>query len=97
MLQHNKGVNDEYQPRKINELKAVFEYLKSNPATATMAATDLKIYRPNLCRRKRTLEKAGLLAEVKKAYCQVTKHKAAYLTTNPALFPIHLQLNLFEL
>lgn len=80
---------------KGNELKAVYDYLQNNIATATMAAIALNIYRPSLCRRKRTLEKAGLLVEVKAGYCKVTRCKAAYLTTNPAWFPINTQLKLF--
>jgi hypothetical protein len=80
------------QQPKINELIAVYEYLQNNVATATMTATALNIYRPSLCRRKRSLEKAGLLVEVKNAYCKVTKCKAAYLTTNPEWFPQQTQL-----
>ena len=93
---NNNGLNDvENQQPKDNELQAVFEYLKTHIATSTMAAVALNIYRPNLCRRKRTLEIAGQLMEVKTAYCKVTKCKAAYLTSNPAWFPIQSQLKLF--
>ena len=91
---HNKGVNEVKQPYKFNELIAVYEYLQNNIATATMTATALNIYRPSLCRRKRTLEKAGLLVEVKAGYCKVTRCKAAYLTTNPAWFPFQSQLKM---
>ena len=95
MLQHNNRVSTT-QPYKINELKAVYEYLQTHIATATMAAIALNIYRPSLCRRKRTLELSGLLVEVKEGICKVTGCKAAYLTSNPAWFPISQQLNLFE-
>ena len=94
MHKHNNGVNNLEQHPKGKELKAIYEYLQSNIATATMTATALNIYRPSLCRRKRTLEKAGLLVEVKAGYCKVTKCKAAYLTTNPAWFPFQSQLKL---
>lgn len=80
---------------KVNELKAVHDFLFRQPATATQVATALNIYRPNLCRRKRALEKAGQLKVIKKIICPVTKHTAGLLTTNPALFPIQSQLNLF--
>ena len=80
---------------KDNELQAVYKYLQTHIATSTMAAVALNIYRPSLCRRKRTLEKAGLLVEVKTGYCKVTKCKAAFLTSNPAWFPIQSQLKLF--
>lgn len=94
MQQHNNGVNNVNQRPKINELIAVYEYLQNNIATATMTAIALNIYRPNLCRRKRALEKVGKLVEVKKAHCLITKHIATYLTTNPDLFPIQSQLKL---
>lgn len=95
MIDYNKGVNNVIRDPKINELMAVYQYLQYNIATATMTANALNIYRPSLCRRKRALEKVGLLVEVKKGYCKVTKCRAAYLTTNPAWFPLCSQLKLF--
>lgn len=94
MITHN---NPQHKgDAKGNELKAVYTYLHSKPATATEVAIALNIYRPNLCRRKRALELCGQLAVLKKVVCPVTKHKAALLTTNPALFPpTSKQLNLF--
>jgi predicted transcriptional regulator len=77
-----------------NELNRVFIYLQKHTATASMVAIALNIYRPNVCRHKRKLEKVGLLAESKKGICKITKHRAAYLTTDPDLFPIQSQLNL---
>jgi hypothetical protein len=91
MRKHDANPQHERQS-KANELDAVYKYLQNNVATATMTATALNIYRPSLCRRKRSLEKAGLLVEVKNAYCKVTKCKAAYLTTNPEWFPQQTQL-----
>ena len=88
---------NEKQHSKDNELQAVYDYLQNNTDTATMAAVALNIYRPNLCRRKRTLQKAGHLIEIKKGICPVTKHLAAFLSTNPALMPINSQLSLFKL
>ena len=88
---HSTG-SSEILPRKDTELQAVYEYLQNNTATATMAAVALNIYRPSLCRRKRTLQKAGYLIEVKIGYCPITKHRAAFLSTNPALMPINSQL-----
>lgn len=87
MSNHNTGVKNLQLHSKSNELHAVFEYLQTRTATATMTATALGIYRPNLCRWKRCLQKAGLLAEVKKGPCVITKCRAAYLSTNPELLP----------
>ncbi|MBK7099537.1 MAG: hypothetical protein IPH58_15990 [Sphingobacteriales bacterium] len=68
---------------KDSELQAVFNYLFRQPATATQVATALNIYRPNLCRRKRKLEKEGRLWEVKKIICPITHYPAMLLTCNP--------------
>ena len=84
------------EQHKGNELNRVFKYLQKHTATATMVATALNIHRPNLCFYKRHLEKNGYLAETKKGICKITKHRAAYLTNNPDLFPIQSQLNLFK-
>lgn len=84
----NKQVKD-------TELQAVNDYLKIQPATATAVAVALNIYRPNLCRRKRTLEKFGYLFQIKKVKCPITNKLAWLLTCNPALFPIPSQLTLF--
>ena len=92
MLNHNNGGADKNQCSKVTELKSVFELLKVKPVTATEAAVIPNICRPSLCRRIRTLEKAGLLAELKKAKCPITKHTAWLLSTNPNLFPISSQL-----
>ena len=101
MIPQKKGAaiapNNEKHKFKDTELKAVYDYLQTHTSTATMAAIALNIYRPNLCRRKRTLQKAGHLIEIKKGICPVTKHLAAYLSTNPAMMPINSQLNLFKL
>lgn len=80
---------------KINELQAVYNYLFKQPATATQVAVALGIYRPNLSRRKRALEKADKLRQLKKIICPITKHPAWQLTCDPALFPPQSQLNLF--
>ena len=85
----------EIQPNKDTELKAVNNYLKIQPATATAGAVALNNYRPNLCRRKRTLEKFGYLMVIKKVKCPITNKLAWLLTTDKNLFPIPPQLTLF--
>jgi len=95
MVEHNLNGANKITGTKDNDLQAVFDYLQSNVATATMTAIALNIYRPSLCRRKRELERAGLLMEVKKSLCKVTKCRAAYLSTNPDLFPMQSQFKMF--
>lgn len=87
MNNHNTGKAFDGARPKDNELKAVCELLRKQPLTATQAAVMLGIYRPNLCRRKRTLEKADKLRQLKKIICPITKHPAWQLTCNPDLFP----------
>lgn len=97
MQPHNLPPNDFREEQiKGKELLAVYQYLHSVPATATEVSVALNIYRPNLCRRKRTLEKSGQLAVIKHIVCPITKHRASLLTTNPSLFPPRSeQLKLF--
>ena len=96
MLTHNNGFESR-TGNKDTELKAVNDYLKIQPATATAVAVALNIYRPNVCRRKRTLEKCGYLSEIKIVRCPITNRLAWLLTTNSDLFPIPIppQLTLF--
>ena len=65
-----------------SELKRVHEFLSYNDATATEVAVALNIYRPNLCRYKRKLQKMGYLMEIGIVICPITQKHAALLTTN---------------
>ena len=78
-----------------NQKKTIFEYLKLHTATASMTAEATGIPQKSICRYKRDLEKRGLLFEVRKGFCELTKFRAWYLTTNPELFPRSNQLELF--
>lgn len=69
----------------LSELQRVKEYLTKNIATATMVSFALGIYRPNLSRHKRTLEKHGQLWVFKKGICKSTGFQADYLTCDPEL------------
>lgn len=83
---------------KYNQLQTIFQYLKVQVATASMVSEATKVPQKNICRYKRDLEKAGLIAEVKKDNCQLTGFKAWYLTTNENLFPKRpIQGKLFEI
>ena len=75
--------------------EAFYQYLQKRVATASMIAEATKIPQKNICRYKRELEKAGALAEVRRAYCEVTKHVAWYITTDKSKFPSQNQLTLF--
>ncbi|MET3882133.1 hypothetical protein ABIE54_001022 [Chitinophagaceae bacterium OAS944] len=64
-----------------SELKRVYEFLLNNYATATEVSVALNIYRPNLCRYKRKLQKMGYLSEIGIVVCPITKRYAALLTS----------------
>ena len=82
---------------KFNQLQTIFQYLNEHVATASMVSEVTKVPQKNICRYKRDLEKAGLIAEIKKDTCQLTGFKAWYLTTNKNLFPKRpIQGKLFE-
>ncbi|MBW4359730.1 hypothetical protein [Flavobacterium taihuense] len=77
------------------QLKTIFQYLQNHIATASMTAEATGIPQKSICRYKRDLEKRGLLCEVRKGFCELTKFRAWYLTTNPDLFPKSNQLKMF--
>lgn len=52
-----------------------------------MASEALDIPQKCLTRYKRDMEKSGQLRELMTGPCRVTGFRAAYLTTNPELFP----------
>jgi hypothetical protein len=79
----------------IIQLKLVYYYLKDNTATASMVTKATGVTQKNICRYKRTLERAGRLWEVEKKRCRHTGCKAWYLTTNENKAPMNNQLRLF--
>jgi len=73
----------------------IFSYLKENTVTASMVCAETGIPQKSFCRRKRELEKAGLLWEVVKERCAITGCKAWFLTTDPDKVPNSNQLKMF--
>ncbi len=57
------------------EKKKFLQYLILHTATCSMVCKATGILQKNCTRHKRSLEEAGLLAEIKKGICQVTGHK----------------------
>lgn len=79
-----------------NQLAKAFDGLFRHPQTMMELSVATGIDRANLCRYCRLMRRAGTIAVVKRTYCSITKHLANKYTTNPDLFPIQRQLNLFE-
>ncbi|WP_110311617.1 hypothetical protein [Dysgonomonas alginatilytica] len=68
-----------------SQKQVVFRYLSKNIATATMVSKATGIAQKNICRHKRTLQKAGLLHQVERKMCRCSGFLAWYLSTNPEL------------
>ena len=81
---------------KDNQINTFYEFLKNNIATGSMIEKATNIKQKNITRFKRDLEKEGLLWQVKRLRCQITRRWAWYITTNPKFKPVNYQLNLFE-
>ncbi len=79
-----------------SEKMIVYLYLLHTTATNQMVSVATGVPQKNLCRIKRELENSGRLWEVEYKPCEVTKHKAWYLSTNPDLRPNKNQLGLFD-
>lgn len=83
-------------PKPRSQKQTMFEYLRENEVTASMLEMVTGIHQKSICRYKRELEKAGRLFEIRKGICLKTRHRAAFLTTDPTKAPINFsQLNLF--
>lgn len=67
--------------------KAIFEYLKTHIATATMVSRATGVPQKSICRFKRDLERSGLLFEVYRKPCKITGFMAWFLTTGEELLP----------
>lgn len=77
------------------QFKRVYLLLWKEPKTMLMVASELGIYRANVCRYVGKLRERNCIVEVKKGKCKVSGDWAEYLTTNPLLFPKANQIKLF--
>lgn len=86
----NKSLNsqckDNIYKTSATQLQTIFEYLSSRIETATMVSIATGIPQKSICRYKRDLEKRGLLTEIEKKLCKVTKFKAWHITTDKTKF-----------
>ena len=78
-----------------NQFKVIHKSFYNAPKTMLMASKETGILRANICRYVATLRKSEKIAEVKKGFCEVTKHKAGFLTTDPTQFPKSNQYKMF--
>lgn len=78
-----------------NQLKRTFEAFRSEPKTMLMVEVETGIMRSNITRYVAWLRKRNNIATVKKGTCPISKHQAAFLTTDPALIPKPGQVTMF--
>lgn len=87
---HSEGTQSDSQ------MKRVFESFYSQPKTMLMVEEETGIRRPNVCRYVAKWKKSSSIEIVKFGICPISRHsRVQYLTTNPALFPNPIQMNLF--
>ncbi len=78
------------------QMEKVFASLYRQPKTMLMVSTETGIFRANICRYVSKWRKRNCVDIVKKDRCQISKHRASYLTTNRQLFPKSNQLKMFD-
>ena len=98
MNQHNKGANN-MTPREdndfTNQYNTTYNSFFEQPQSMKELSVTTGIDRANLCRYVRTMRLLKAIAVYKRSYCSITKRLVNKYTTNPDLFPISSQLNLF--
>ena len=89
-----KDSDNEY----IIQKNKVFNSLNKSPKTMLMVAKETGIERASVCWFVRGFRKNDLIRVFKIGYCPITKHRAAFLTTDKSLFKAYSdQLSLFDL
>ncbi len=68
------------------QMTKVFNAFSTQPKTMKMVSIQTGIDRANICRYVAEWKEQNSIQEVRKGLCRITKHRAAYLTTDPTLF-----------
>jgi len=69
-----------------NQMKTVFACLYNQPKTMLMVSKETSILRANICRYIAKFRKEDVVFLVRKGICPISKDRAGFYTTNPALF-----------
>ncbi len=77
------------------QMKRVFAAFYRQPKTMLMVSIETGILRANICRYVAKWRKAESIKIVQKGFCNISKHRAGFYTTNPELFPKSNQLKMF--
>lgn len=87
---------DKLDEKRRTQVIKVFEAFHTTPRTMMEAEVASGVMRSNICYFVRDLRKSGLIAELNKRPCKITRHKATEYTTDPARFPFNPQKKIFE-
>jgi len=68
------------------QMKQVFAAFKRKPSTMLMVAIETGIFRANICRYVAKWRKSTSIHLLKQGFCEVSKCRAGYYTTDTNLF-----------
>ncbi len=77
------------------QMKRAFNAFYSKPKTMLMVSVETGILRANLCRYVAEWQKQNRIRKVTTKDCKISKHRAGYYSTNPAIVK-HLKTNSHE-
>lgn len=75
------------------QMQKVFKSFFESPKTMLMVSFETEVLRANICRFISKWKAIGLIKEVYKGICPITKHKAGFYSTNNELFKAYCQTN----
>lgn len=77
-------------------MKRVFAALYKQPKTMLMVSVETGILRANICRYVAEWRKTRSIRFVKYGICPISKHRAGFYTTDPAMFRMIDELSKIE-
>jgi hypothetical protein len=77
------------------QTRKTFEAFGKEPKTMLQVAKETGILRGNICRYVASFRKLGKIVQVKQGTCPISKHSAAFFSTDPKYFPKETQPELF--
>ena len=70
----------------VSQYKATHQCFKEKPKTMLTVSIELGVLRANICRYIATMEKKGLIQEIREGLCPYTHCMAGFYTTDESLF-----------
>lgn len=86
-VQARQEINERHKDKYfLTQEKRTFVALFKQPKTMKMVEVETGIDRANVCRYIDVWKERNCIRVAKKGICPITKHRAGFYTTNPALF-----------